>query len=223
MKRYEMLKDDTIRYHLKTLYRIRALVDMPEHGIKAGDLGGYLAAEKHLKQIGTGWIYHNAKVLGGTICGGDICGGTIHGGTIHGGTIWGGAIWGGAIWGGIICSGDIWGGDIHGGTIWGGDIHGGDIWGGTIHGGTIRGGEWHNAPLQIQGSKYYFNISDHRDGVYYIKIGCQNHSVDVWRERWEEIAEDRKAKDIVQEYARYFNLAAEMYGFEPVVIPEDAV
>lgn len=183
MKRYEMLKDDTIRYHLKTLYRIRALVDMPEHGIKAGDLGGYLAAEKHLKQSGTGWIYHNAKVLGG----------------------------------------DIWGGDIRGGTIWGGDIHGGTIWGGAIHGGTIRGGEWHNAPLQIQGSKYYFNISDHRDDVYYIKIGCQNHSVDVWRERWEEIAEEREAKDIVQEYARYFNLAAEMYGFEPVVIPEDAV
>ena len=178
MKRYELLQNDTIKSCGKTLYRIRALIDMPEHDVNTGDLGGYIASEDQLKQTGTGWVYPNARV----------CGGTIHGGTIHGGT-----------------------------------VHGGKIWGGNVHGGIIRGGEWHTSPLQIQGSRYYFNLSDNRDGMYYIQIGCQNHSVDDWRKKWQKIAKDYGANDIVQEYARYFNLAAEMYGFAPVVIDGGAV
>ena len=213
MKRYELLQNDTIKSCGKTLYRIRALIDMPEHDVNTGDLGGYIASEDQLKQTGTGWVYPNARV----------CGGTIHGGTIHGGIIRDGEIWGGNIYGGEIWGGEIWGGTIHGGTVHGGTVHGGKIWGGNVHGGIIRGGEWHTSPLQIQGSRYYFNLSDNRDGMYYIQIGCQNHSVDDWRKKWQKIAKDYGANDIVQEYARYFNLAAEMYGFAPVVIDGGAV
>jgi hypothetical protein len=193
MKRYELLQNDTIEYDGKTLYRIRALIDMPEHDVNTGDLGGYIASEDYLKQDGTGWVYPNARALGGAIHGGIICGGTIHGGTICGGIIDGG----------IIC--------------------GGTIDGGTIYDGTVYDGEWHTSPLQIRGSRYYFNISDNRDGIYYIQIGCQNHSVDTWRDKWQEIAKNHDANEIVQEYARYFNLAAAMYGFAPVVIDGGAV
>ena len=48
----------------KTLYRIKALKDMPEIDIKRGDLGGYIEKESNLSQTGTAWISENARIFG---------------------------------------------------------------------------------------------------------------------------------------------------------------
>ena len=55
MKKYEMLKDQSLEYEGRKLYRIRALVDFKCHEglfnnrkIKAGDLGGYIEKESNL-------------------------------------------------------------------------------------------------------------------------------------------------------------------------------
>ena len=105
-KRYELLPAETEGIHAG-LHRIRALVDIPQHGVRAGDPGGLIKSEDNLRQDGTGWVRER-------------------------GVIWGGVIWGGVIWGGVIRGGDIWGGVIRGGVIRGGDIRGGDIRGGDI-------------------------------------------------------------------------------------------
>ena len=51
-----------------TLYRIRALRDLPHHGVKAGDLGGYVAGARNLAGnawvTGRAWVYGNARVSG---------------------------------------------------------------------------------------------------------------------------------------------------------------
>jgi len=59
-KKYELLKNDTIEHHGRTLYRIRALIDFGD--VKAGDLGGYIQYEHNLSQKGICWIYDNAIV-----------------------------------------------------------------------------------------------------------------------------------------------------------------
>lgn len=47
-----------------TCYRIRALRDIPQRGVKAGDLGGYVEGEHNLDQNDDSWVYGNARVYG---------------------------------------------------------------------------------------------------------------------------------------------------------------
>ena len=47
----------------KMLHRIRALIDIPEHDVKAGDLGGWIEAEKNLSQKGAAWVTDSACVM----------------------------------------------------------------------------------------------------------------------------------------------------------------
>jgi carbonic anhydrase/acetyltransferase-like protein (isoleucine patch superfamily) len=65
-----------MKYELTTekneagLYRIKALRDIPRHGVRAGDLGGFVASEHNLSQEGDAWIGENAKVYGeAKVCG----------------------------------------------------------------------------------------------------------------------------------------------------------
>lgn len=65
MKKYELLKEDSIEYEGRTLYRIRALKELYDDfgDIKVGDLGGYVESEDNLSQEGNCWVYDNAKVM----------------------------------------------------------------------------------------------------------------------------------------------------------------
>ena len=47
-----------------TLYRIRALRDIPERGVKSGDLGGWVESELNLSPSGAAWVYGDAQVSG---------------------------------------------------------------------------------------------------------------------------------------------------------------
>jgi UDP-3-O-[3-hydroxymyristoyl] glucosamine N-acyltransferase len=48
-----------------TVFRIRALRDIPRHGVKAGELGGWVESEANLAQEGACWIDQYARVVGG--------------------------------------------------------------------------------------------------------------------------------------------------------------
>ena len=64
MKKYELLKEDTVTTPSgKTLYRIKALVAI---GLLAspGDLGGYIENTKNLDMYGDAWVYGDAQVYG---------------------------------------------------------------------------------------------------------------------------------------------------------------
>ena len=60
MKRYKLLKSDTISVNGITLYRIKALKDFGN--VKKGDLGGYIESKINLSQEGNCWVYDNARV-----------------------------------------------------------------------------------------------------------------------------------------------------------------
>ena len=57
------LTEHTITHNGTTLYRIRATQDLPQHNVKAGDLGGYVETTDNL--FGTAWLFDNAKSYGG--------------------------------------------------------------------------------------------------------------------------------------------------------------
>ena len=62
MKKYELLKEDTISFGGKPLYRIRYLRDFAN--IKAGDLGGYIEREENLSHDGDARVSGDARVYG---------------------------------------------------------------------------------------------------------------------------------------------------------------
>lgn len=62
MKKYE-LTGETEEIGGKILHRIRALIDIPEHDVKAGDLGGWIEAERNLSQKGAAWVTDSACVM----------------------------------------------------------------------------------------------------------------------------------------------------------------
>ena len=47
----------------KILHRIRAVRDIPEQNVKAGDLGGWLETEENLSHNGAAWVANSACVM----------------------------------------------------------------------------------------------------------------------------------------------------------------
>lgn len=60
--KYELTNESMINTAGKRLFRIKALVDIEEYGVKAGDLGGWIEKEDNLSQSGNAWIFGEAKV-----------------------------------------------------------------------------------------------------------------------------------------------------------------
>lgn len=61
-KKYELLKDDTIEFNDRTLYRIKATYTFSD--VCVGELGGYIESENNLSHRGDAWVFNNAKVFG---------------------------------------------------------------------------------------------------------------------------------------------------------------
>ena len=69
------LTDTTITHWGVTLYQIRATEDIPHHGIRKGNLGGYVSST-HLpsgaaRVSGNAWVFGNARVFGAARVSGD--------------------------------------------------------------------------------------------------------------------------------------------------------
>lgn len=62
MRKYK-LTGETKEIGGKILHRIRALIDIPAHAVKAGDLGGWIEAERNLSQKGAAWVANEARVM----------------------------------------------------------------------------------------------------------------------------------------------------------------
>ncbi len=63
------LTDTTIANWGVTLYQIRATEDIPRHGVRKGDLGGYVSST-HLPS-GAAWVFGAARVFGDALVSGD--------------------------------------------------------------------------------------------------------------------------------------------------------
>lgn len=72
MKKYE-LTAETKEIGGKILHRIRALIDIPLHDVKAGDLGGWIEADRNLSQEGSAWVADEAWVTGKACVMGSAC------------------------------------------------------------------------------------------------------------------------------------------------------
>lgn len=62
MRKYELTEETKTLADGTVLHRICALRDIPRHGVKAGELGGFVEGENNLSQDGNAWVYVDARV-----------------------------------------------------------------------------------------------------------------------------------------------------------------
>lgn len=66
--KYKLIRAGKIPVHREDyalkFYRIQAVRDIPEHGVKAGDMGGYVTWKRSLSHEGSCWIADDAQVTG---------------------------------------------------------------------------------------------------------------------------------------------------------------
>lgn len=75
MKKYEFTeRKQEIKYEDKVyiVTQIRALIDIPQHNVKAGSLGGWLEEERNLSHLGDCWVEKCAGVYMGARIQGDV-------------------------------------------------------------------------------------------------------------------------------------------------------
>ncbi|HSN50322.1 MAG TPA: hypothetical protein VLR52_03745, partial [Bacteroidales bacterium] len=53
--------------YFSKFYQLQALRDIPEHGVKAGDLGGYVSSRYILSHKGSCWVGEEGQVVGGRV------------------------------------------------------------------------------------------------------------------------------------------------------------
>jgi len=63
-KKYELTGEFKYLTRYVKLRRIRALMDIPEHGVKSGDLGGWIEKIRNLSRDGSCWVKDEAFVYG---------------------------------------------------------------------------------------------------------------------------------------------------------------
>lgn len=74
----------------------------------------------------------------------------------------------------------------------------------------IIGGCWERSPLQIHGTRFFFNISSPK----HITIGCKTRTIQEWVNTYQDaFIASKFTKEEQAEYIAYFNLALEFYGF----------
>lgn len=76
MKKYELTREQIV-VDGHTLHRIRALREIPQLGVKQGELGGYVEREENLSHEGSCWVRLEAKVYGNAWVYGDAVVGGI--------------------------------------------------------------------------------------------------------------------------------------------------
>ena len=64
MRKYELTEETKTLADGTVLHRIRALLDIPWHGVKAGELGGFVEGENNLSQDDNAWVRGDACVSG---------------------------------------------------------------------------------------------------------------------------------------------------------------
>jgi hypothetical protein len=73
----------------------------------------------------------------------------------------------------------------------------------------VSGDAWEKSPLQIQGTRHFFNMS----GKLEIQVGCKSAKISWWKDHYKEVGKSEGySEDQITEYGLYIELAEKLYG-----------
>jgi carbonic anhydrase/acetyltransferase-like protein (isoleucine patch superfamily) len=214
------------------LFQIQALRDIPEVGVTAGDLGGWLEKESNLSQEGNAWVsenalvYGDARVFGYAQVYGDA---QVYGNAWVSGKarVYGNAwvsgnalVYGNArVYGNAWVSGNalvsenalVYGdaqvfgyAQVSGKALVYGDAQ---VYGDArVYGNArVSGDEWNISPLYIQGTRHSITTCSHNE----IAIGCEIHTVKEWLKNYKTIGKKNNYSSTeILEYKLVLDFAA---------------
>ncbi len=65
MRKYQLTGEpQVINGGMSKVKRIQALIDIPETGVKVGDIGGWIEDERNLSDYGSCWVFDDAIIYG---------------------------------------------------------------------------------------------------------------------------------------------------------------
>ena len=99
---------------------------------------------------------------------------------LRGADLWGANLRGADLWGADLRGANLRGANLRGANLRGANLVGADLWGADLRGVNLVGADlWgaKNAPMIITGLLWTVYI----DGTGMMRIGCQNHSVEDWK------------------------------------------
>lgn len=71
-KKYELTEEFLHSSNGTRMFRIKALVNIPYHGVKRGELGGFIESVNNLSHQGNAWVMPNCHVFGDSEISGDV-------------------------------------------------------------------------------------------------------------------------------------------------------
>jgi hypothetical protein len=69
--KYKLTENFKLNAFGTKLFQIKCVTEIKSKGVKVGDLGGWIEAEKNLSQEGDAWVFGNAEVSGNARVSGD--------------------------------------------------------------------------------------------------------------------------------------------------------
>lgn len=119
-KKYEFVEGDTLTLGTSTLIRIRAVRDIPWHGVKAGDRGGYIETEENLPHDDSSWVFEGSHVIGkyssivdSVVRGSVVERSVVRNSTLLHSTVRDSSIEDSRVWGSVILCGEIFNDQHH--------------------------------------------------------------------------------------------------------------
>ncbi|BEO61075.1 hypothetical protein SMQE30_14980 [Serratia marcescens] len=114
----------------------------------------------------------SANLYGANLYGADLCGANLRGANLYGADLCGANLRGANLRSADLCGANLYGADLRGA-----DLRGANLYGANLYGADLRGADLPDHTFVIMGEPYYLQISNGE----YVRAGCQNHTVEQWR------------------------------------------
>ncbi|MGQ6213338.1 pentapeptide repeat-containing protein [Serratia sp. IR-2025] len=133
-----------------------------------------------------------ANLRGANLCGADLCDADLRGANLRGANLCGANLRGANLCGADLCDADLCGADLRGANLCGADLRGANLCGANLPDHTFV----------IMGEPYYLQISNGE----YVRAGCQNHTVEQWRNFTKREIAEMDGKKALKFYPRLLKI-----------------
>ncbi|HIE3985908.1 TPA: pentapeptide repeat-containing protein [Serratia marcescens] len=124
----------------------------------------------------------DADLCGANLCDADLCGADLRGANLRDANLCDADLRGANLCGANLCGADLRGANLRDADLCGANLCDADLCDADLRGADLRGADLCDADLPdhtfvIMGEPYYLQISNGE----YVRAGCQNHTVEQWR------------------------------------------
>ncbi|WP_439461804.1 pentapeptide repeat-containing protein [Serratia quinivorans] len=144
----------------------------------------------------------DANLRGANLCGANLCGANLRGANLCDANLRGANLCGANLCGANLCGADLRGADLCDANLRGANLCGANLRGSNLRGANLRGANLPDHTFVIMGEPYFLQISNGE----YVRAGCQNHTVEEWRNFTKREIAEMDGKKALKFYPRLLKI-----------------